>query len=59
MTKKRYDKPPEGYQRYTVYIKTALLERFKKVANAEDKSLVQAVEEAIENWTNWDGDKHE
>lgn len=45
-----YDKPRDGYVRYTVYLEADLLQRFKDVAAMEKKSLLQAVNEAVQNW---------
>ena len=48
--KQGYDKPREGYVRYTVYIEANLLQSFKDMAAMEKKSMLQAVNEAVENW---------
>jgi hypothetical protein len=58
-SKRNYDAPKDGYQRWTTYIKTELLEQFKMVAANEDKTLVEAIEEAVINWAYPDGDTHD
>ena len=66
MTKKRrerkpgYDAPRDGYQRWAIQVKSELLKRFKLVAENEDKTLIDAHQEALENWVNYDEkDKHD
>lgn len=45
-----YDAPRSGYRRWTVHIKESLLEKFKKQAIFERKSLIDATDEAIAFW---------
>jgi hypothetical protein len=45
-----YDKPRDGYVRYTVYLEAHLLQKFKEVAANEGKSMIEAIKEAVENW---------
>lgn len=47
---KGYDKARDGYVRYTIYIEAELLRRFKEVAAVEQKSMIQAANEAVSNW---------
>ena len=49
-----YDKPRDGYKRWTTFVRTDLLKAFKEVAASEGKPLLVAVEEALENWTNYE-----
>lgn len=49
-----YDKPKEGYDRWTCHVQIKLLEKFKQVAKAEGKTLIVALQEALENWTNFE-----
>lgn len=46
-----YDEPRPGYVRWCTYVDIKLLEAFKKVAIKENKSFMDAVKEALENWT--------
>ncbi len=48
---RKYDDPRPGYQRWTVQVRKKLLKDFKGVADKEDKSYVDAINEALENWT--------
>jgi hypothetical protein len=57
--KRKYDAPRPGYVRYTVYVKSDLLKDLKTVANLEKKTVLQAVEEALKNWTYYDESKDE
>jgi hypothetical protein len=50
-----YDKPREGYVRYTIYLEAELLEKFKDLAAEEKKSMLEAANEAISNWVNFEG----
>ena len=52
-TRKR-DAAPSGYQRWTAFVRVDLLERFKRIAEKEGKTFLQALEEALENWTDYD-----
>ncbi len=45
------DAPRIGYRRWTSFVNSELLEKFKAVAKKEGKSYVDALEEALENWT--------
>jgi len=45
-----YDKPREGYVRYTIYLDAELLQKFKDMAAEEGKSMLDAANEAIGNW---------
>lgn len=45
-----YDKPREGYVRYTIYLDAELLQKFKDIAAQEGKSMLEAANEAIGNW---------
>ena len=58
-TKRPYDAPRQGYRRWTTYVKLDLFSDFCKVAENEDKVLIDAVEEALENWTYHEGDMDE
>lgn len=49
-----YDDPRIGYKRHTFHVKVALLERFKRIARLEKKTLIEALEEALENWTGYE-----
>jgi len=58
-TKKRkraagYDAPRPGYRRWTVLVKIALLEKFLKIALAENKTQSHAINEAMQNWVGED-----
>jgi|DEB19_MinimDraft_3_1074340.scaffolds.fasta_scaffold72213_2 hypothetical protein len=53
---RRYDAPRAGYRRWTTQVRLDLFEDFCKVAANEDKVLIDAVEEALENWTYHEGD---
>ena len=48
---RKYDQPPEGYQRYTTFVRQKLLNDFKGVCTKEEKTYTQGIEEALENWT--------
>jgi hypothetical protein len=50
------DAPRPGYKRWSTQIKVELLKDFYRVAANEDKVLIDAVEEALSNWTYQDGD---
>jgi hypothetical protein len=56
---RKRDAPRPGYKRWTTQVRIDLFEDFMKVAANEDKVLIDAVEEALENWTYHDGDIHE
>jgi hypothetical protein len=47
----KLDAPKVGYIRWTCYVEEELLAKFKEVAAMEGKSLVQAINEALDNWT--------
>lgn len=49
-----YDKPREGYDRWTCHVRIELLQKFKEVAKSERKTLIVALQEALENWTNFE-----
>ena len=51
-----YDKPRDGYVRYTVYLDAELLQKFKDMAAEEGKSMLEAANEAIGNWVNVDNE---
>lgn len=51
----RPDAPKLGYTRWSTYVDKKLLADFKAVAVRENKSLTQAVEEALQNWTYYEG----
>jgi hypothetical protein len=53
------DAPRPGYRRWTTQVRLELFEDFRKVAENEDKVLIDAVEEALSNWTYQDGDNHD
>jgi len=53
------DAPRPGYRRWTTQVRLDLFEDFMKVAANEDKVLIDAVEEALTNWTYYDGDIHD
>lgn len=57
--KRRYDDPRPGYTRQTFHVKLELLNRFKETAKAEGKTIIQAIEEALENWTYTETDDNE
>jgi hypothetical protein len=48
---RRYDAPRPGYRRWTTQVRLDLFEDFVKVARNEDKVLIDAVDEALTNWT--------
>jgi hypothetical protein len=50
------DAPRPGYKRWSTQVKVELLKDFYEVADNEDKVLIDAVEEALSNWTYQDGD---
>jgi hypothetical protein len=56
---RKRDAPRPGYKRWTTQVRIDLFDDFMKVAANEDKVLIDAVEEALENWTYHDGDIHE
>lgn len=56
---RKYDAPRTGYRRWTTQVKIDLFEKFCEVAANEDKVLIDAVEEALTNWTYTEGDDHE
>lgn len=49
----RADAPRIGYIRWCSYVDKDLLKKFKEVAKSENKTLVEALKEALENWTNF------
>jgi len=49
----RRDAPRVGYIRWTSFVDEELLKKFKEVAKSENKSFVDALNEALENWTNY------
>ena len=48
---RKYDAPRPGYRRWTTQVRLNLFEDFVKVAANENKVLIDAVEEALTNWT--------
>lgn len=58
-TMRKPDAPRPGYRRWTTQVRLDLFADFIKVAENEDKVLIDAVEEALENWTYHEGDIHE
>ena len=50
------DAPRPGYKRWSTQVQIKLLTDFFQVAANEDKVLIDAVEEALSNWTYQDGD---
>ena len=50
------DAPRPGYKRWSTQVKVELLKDFYQVAENEDKVLIDAVEEALQNWTYQDGE---
>ena len=48
--KKAWDAPREGWVRYTIYVNEDLLKKFKETAWNEKKSIVEAIDEASQNW---------
>jgi hypothetical protein len=56
---RKFDAPRPGYKRWTTQVKVELLADFYQVAANEDKVLIDALEEALTNWTYHDGDIHE
>lgn len=50
-SRKKYDEPRPGFRRWTMYVDIKLFEQFKKIAQLENKSLIDALKEAMENWT--------
>lgn len=55
---RRRDAAPVGYQRWTAFVRVDLLERFKSIAEKEGKTYLQALEEAVENWTDYAPDEN-
>lgn len=53
---RKYDAPRPGFRRWTVQVEIKLFEEFKEVARKENKSLIDAVREAMENWTYVEGE---
>jgi len=53
------DAPRPGYRRWTTQVRIDLFEKFCEVAANEDKILIDAVDEALTNWTHHEGDTHE
>lgn len=49
----RADAPRVGYVRWTSFVNEELLQKFKEVARNEKKTYVEALNEALENWTNF------
>jgi len=58
-TTRKPDAPRPGYRRWTTQVRMDLYEKFCEIAANEDKVLIDAVEEALTNWTYHDGDIHE
>lgn len=56
---RKYDAPRVGYRRWTTQVRIDLFKDFCREAENEDKVLIDAVEEALTNWTYHDGDVHE
>lgn len=56
MATRNYDDPRPGYVRQTFYVEIELLNKFKEIARKEGKTLIQAIQEALENWTNYETD---
>lgn len=54
--KRRFDEPRPGYRRWTTQVRLDLFEQFRTMAANEDKVLIDAVEEALENWVNVETD---
>lgn len=48
---RKYDDPRPGYRRWTVQVDMKLFNDFKKMADKEGKTLIDAMKEAMENWT--------
>lgn len=57
--KRKYDEPRPGYLRATFLLKEQLLKDFKAVAVKEEKTILEAVNEALENWTYFDDDQEQ
>jgi hypothetical protein len=53
------DAPRPGYRRWTTQIRLELFEDFRKVAENEDKVLIDAVDEALSHWTYLETDHDE
>lgn len=51
LSNRKFDDPRPGYVRWTTQVREKLLKEFKKVADKENKTLIDAVNEALENWT--------
>ena len=49
-----YDKPRAGYVRYCTYVNADNLGRLKLRALQENKTVYEAINEAIENWVNYE-----
>ena len=49
-----YDKPREGYVRYCTYVNKENLATLKTLAKKESKTVYEAINEAIENWVNYE-----
>jgi hypothetical protein len=47
----KYDAPRIGYVRWASFVNKELLNKFKEVAKKEKKTYVDALEEALQNWT--------
>jgi hypothetical protein len=48
--KKGYDAPRDGFKRWTTYVRIDLFQDFKRVANAREVSLIDAINEAMKDW---------
>jgi hypothetical protein len=49
-----YDKPRDGYVRYCTYVNQSNLAELKLLAKKEGKTVYEAINEAIENWVNYE-----
>jgi hypothetical protein len=47
--RKKYDEPPEGYRRYTAYIKIELFEQFMSLLGKK-QSVKDALNDAIQDY---------
>jgi len=50
--RERYDAPPEGYKRYTAYVRIDLFVEFQKLAKQNSDSTKGALEKAIKWYIN-------
>lgn len=48
---RKYDAPRPGYRRWTTQVEIKLFNEFRKTAEKEGKTLIDAIKEAMENWT--------